>query len=112
MEETSIQKRVKRFNHMKEWHRMSKFHIFFKLCCAAAGIILLWSAAGFSETVQSGKEIWQVNLEDPVTALAKVSDLSDDGFSDVIAGTEGDMVFCVESRTGELWWTSATRGTV
>lgn len=70
---------------------------------AIASLMLAVSAAT-ALAQQIGRPLWQDLLYDPVTALAVISDVSDDGTPDVVAGTDGNMVFCIESRTGGQWW--------
>ncbi|NQU42167.1 PQQ-like beta-propeller repeat protein [bacterium] len=59
-----------------------------------------------------GRELWQVDTQDPVKSLIQISDLTVDGLPDVVAGTEGNMVFVIESSTGDEWWSYLTDGTV
>ncbi|MEN6625820.1 MAG: PQQ-binding-like beta-propeller repeat protein [Candidatus Sumerlaeia bacterium] len=59
-----------------------------------------------------GAQVWSFDLMDQPFELALIGDVSNDGKSDLVAGTLSDEVKCVESARGREWWYFPTNGTV
>lgn len=82
---------------------------------AAISTIIIFNGVKYPALIYAqdyGMEIWNIDLKDgPIQSLGVVADLSEDGFPDLLAGTDSGL-YCIEMPDGVLWWSAPTTGTV
>ncbi len=82
---------------------------FLKICGAFLFIFLMTAPLVAQDM---GAEIWKLELLSAPNDLITISDVTGDGYRDIVTGTDFSMVYCIKSFDGSLWWSFLANGTV